>query len=235
MSLWGLVLRAVFELDANQRRYLMQLHIYIDSGDSNRICCNFGRWFSSHLGSCRAWRRQFRSSRAAWGCAADAGDTSRIRCDFGRWFSSHLCRLWRWQFRSSRSAQGCAADSGDAGGSCCNFGRWLSSHLGSCRSWRWHFRSSSSWGEVINCGDSWAGLDELRFPCFSLGVCAKILNRGLVYQNKGRRGIKRWDCSRFVLAESSVPKLRRGLVTSRHITLWISEIWVAGINPVACK
>ena len=69
-----------------------------DSGDAVGSCCNFGRWFSSHLGSCRSWRWHFRSSRAAWGCAADAGDTSIVQ-QLG-WSDQ-----WRWQLSRSRWTQ----------------------------------------------------------------------------------------------------------------------------------
>ena len=48
-----------------------------------------------------------------------------------------------------------------------------------------------------------------------------------LYQNKGRRSINRWDCSRFVLVENLVPKFKRG---PPNFLTWISEIWVSEVN-----
>ena len=87
-------------------RALSHATTYIDSGDRQRICCDFGRWFSGHLGRSTVWRWQFCGSRSAQGCATDSGDRRGICCDFGRWFSGHLgwWRFWRWQLSSSMNS-----------------------------------------------------------------------------------------------------------------------------------
>ena len=82
---------------------------------TSRICCDFGRWISCHLGWCSSWRWQFmqfkissgvcsRFRRQRYAFAAILADGSVVT-----WGDRSS---WRWQFRSSRSAQGCAADSG---------------------------------------------------------------------------------------------------------------------------
>ena len=115
---------------------------------------------SRYLGWCMLWRRQFRSSGSAQGCAADSGHRWCLCCDSGRWIRRYLgsSTPWWWQFGSSRSAPGvCSKFQATVGAFAAILLDGSVVTWGDRRPWRWQFGCSRS-AQVCEADSSHRGL-----------------------------------------------------------------------------
>ena len=110
-----------------------------DLWHSQCLCCRFGRWKCSDMGSSRPWWWQLQSPRSAKKCSADLCHRLCFCCHFGRWNCSDVggSRLWWWQLQSPKPAAECSEDLWHKHCLCCHFGRWKCGDMGPSTIWWW--------------------------------------------------------------------------------------------------